>query len=173
MTSRSRNIVLIGMPGSGKSTIGRRLAKHFGLKFLDADHLIEEHENMPIQAVVDKRGLRYFMQLEGEILNSLQVQGYVIATGGSAVYSASAMQHLASLGTRVYLYISLATMMKRVTNVESRGLVKMPQHSLPRLYREREDLCDAAADLRFDNNRPISALGIEMLQRQITAFDHA
>jgi shikimate kinase len=171
MTKRTRNIVLIGMPGSGKSTIGRRLAKYFGLEFVDTDLILEQAENMPIQSIVDKRGLRRFMQLENDVLESLRLHGSVIATGGSAVYSVAAMQHLAMSGTRVYLYISLATMLRRVTNVESRGLVKLPQHHLSRLYREREELCDAAADVRFDNNRPISALAMDSLQKQIIRFE--
>ena len=171
MTQRSHNIVLIGMPGSGKSTIGKRLASHFKLKFVDTDQLLEQAENMHIQAIVDKRGLRYFMQLEEQILGSIDLQSCVIATGGSAVYSRPAMDHLKQISTRVYLYISMPTMLRRVTNAQSRGLVKMPSHPLPRLYREREALCKAAADVHFDNNAPISALGIEQLQHQIIEFE--
>ena len=133
MTKRTRNIVLIGMPGSGKSTIGKRLAKYFELEFVDTDLILEQVENMPIQSIVDRRGLRRSMQLEHDVLNSLSIQGAVIATGGSAVYSDHAMQHLALTGTRVYLYVSLATMLRRVTNDESRGLVKLPQHHMSRL----------------------------------------
>lgn len=161
------------MPGSGKSTIGQRLAQHFGLRFVDTDLLLEQAENMPIQSIVDKRGLKYFMRLEAKILNSISLTGHVIATGGSAVYSESAMNYLSEISTRVYLYISLGSMMKRLTNAETRGLVKLPQHPLPRLYREREALCNAAADIQFDNNRPISALRIEQLQRQIIEFENA
>ncbi|MFT5571279.1 MAG: shikimate kinase [Cryomorphaceae bacterium] len=171
MTKRIHNIVLIGMPGSGKSTIGKRLAKYFDLEFVDTDLILGQAENMPIQSIIDKRGLRRFMLTEHEVLNSLNLQGAVIATGGSAVYSVPAMQHLALTGTRVYLYISLATMLRRVSNVESRGLVKLPQHHLSRLYREREGLCDAAADVRFDNNRPITGLTIDELQKQIIGFE--
>ena len=163
------NFVLIGMPGSGKSTFGRRLAQLRGLGFIDTDDLIEESENSPIQKIVSRRGVRYLRTLEADILSSIQVENHVIATGGSAVYSNRAVDHLGRIGVRIYLKISLATLVKRVTNSENRGLAKMPQHSLPRLYRERLALYEQAADLVFANDWPISAVRVDALNAMLEA----
>jgi len=157
------NVVLIGMPGSGKSTVGRRLATLRGLGFIDTDGLIENIENSTIQQIVNRRGLRYLRAVEADVINSIQVENHVIATGGSAVYSARSVDYLGQIGVRVYLQISLATLVKRVTNSSTRGLVKMPQHSLPRLYRERLALYERAADVVFANDWPMSATRFDAL----------
>jgi len=164
------NVVLIGMPGSGKSTLGLRLAELRGLRFIDTDTLIERFENAPIQQIVNRRGFRYLIDIEADILSGIEIEGHVIATGGSAVYSDEAMQHLGRVGVRTYLKISLATLMRRVNNTASRGLAKMPQHPLPRLYRERLPLYEQAADVVADNNWPITALRVEALNNQLNEF---
>ena len=102
------------MPGSGKSTIGKRLAKELGMDFLDTDTLLEKRVNLPIQDIVNLRGLACFRALEESVLTNVVCENTVIATGGSAVYSQAAMQHLGENGKRVYLRISLATMLQRV-----------------------------------------------------------
>jgi len=170
--NKKDNIVLIGMPGSGKSTIGRRLAKLRGMEFIDTDRLLEQHENMPIQAIVNRLGVRHLRRIEGEILSSLELKNHVISTGGSAVYSNAAMQHLGAMGARVYLQISLPTLVARVTNLGSRGLAKMKSHPLPRLYAERVGLYHAAADVLVDNNRPITAVTLHAINQQIDNFYH-
>jgi len=101
------NIVLIGMPGSGKSTLGKRLAKAKGLKFVDTDTLIEKAENQSLQTVLDRRGLKYLRATEENVISSLNVTDHVIATGGSAVYSESAIAHLRRSSVIVLLSISL------------------------------------------------------------------
>lgn len=163
----SRNIVLIGMPASGKSTVGRRLAKVLDLDFIDTDDLLELSENKSIQNIVNRRGLKYFRELEEQILSDLQLDDYVISTGGSAVYSHSAMQHLGRSGLMVYLKISLNTLNARMNNIDSRGLVKMPTYPLARLYNERYALYEEAADLIFDNNSPLTGLRFDALIQQI------
>jgi len=164
------NIILIGMPGSGKSTLGRRLAQQRRLRFVDTDLMLERRENMPIQAIVNRRGIRHLRQIEADVLSSLSVNECVIATGGSAVYSDLAMQHLGDIGARVYLQISLPTLVARVNNVASRGLAKMKSHPLPRLYAERVDLYQAHADIIANNDRPMTALSMHALNRQLDHF---
>lgn len=166
----SNNITLIGMPGSGKSTLGRRLAKLRGLSFVDTDVILEQVENMPIQDIVNRRGVAYLRYLEGAVLSQLDFENHVIATGGSAVYSQTAMEHLGSLGARVYLQISLKTLTLRVNNVASRGLAKMKSHPLPRLYAERASLYQDAADIVVSNDRPMTAISIGELNATLDHF---
>lgn len=167
MSGDKNNIVLIGMPGSGKSTLGRVLAKRLGKRFVDTDTLIEQDQNMPIQTIVSRRGLRFMRRLEERVLCDLELEGYVIATGGSAIYSEKALVKLGEHGVRVYLKISLTTLLKRVRNIDSRGLVKMPSYSLPRLYAERLPLYEAKADIQIDNDRPVTAVGLDALVKKI------
>lgn len=169
MKDRS-NVVLIGMPGCGKSTLGKRLAKLRTMSYLDTDTLLESVENMHIQDIVNRRGVRYLRELEHDVLSSLELENTVIATGGSAVYSDGAMRHLGIDGVMVYLQISLTTLVKRVKNVSSRGLAKMNSHSLPRLYADRADLYQAAADIIMPNDKPISALSMSDLNDQVDDF---
>jgi len=164
------NIVLIGMPGSGKSTLGKRLAKAKGLKFVDTDTLIEKAENQSLQTVLDRRGLKYLRATEENVISSLNVTDHVISTGGSAVYSESAIAHLRRSSVIVLLSISLQTLNRRVTNASSRGLAKMPAHPLARLYSERLPLYHAAADIEVDNNRPMSGVKLYELLESIDSF---
>ncbi|MFT6407032.1 MAG: shikimate kinase [Arenicella sp.] len=147
------NITLIGMPGSGKSTLGQRLANLRGMSFIDTDHILEQVENMHIQDIVNRKGVKYLRFLEGVVLSQLDFENHVIATGGSAVYSHQAMNHLGTIGARVYLQISLRTLTQRVDNATSRGLAKMKSHSLPRLYSDRVSLYHSAADITVSNDR--------------------
>ena len=162
--------MLIGMPGSGKSTLGKRLAKTRGLQFTDTDTLIEQLENKPIQRIVDRRGVAYLRSLEEQVLCGLDLCGHIVATGGSAVYSTAAMRHLGSMGVRVYLRISLATMTRRVQANLNRGLAKMPGHPLARMYCERKDLYESSADITVDNNWPISAVRFDELNRELDGY---
>jgi len=166
----SKNIVLIGMPGSGKSTVGRRLASALRMPFIDTDSMLEKAENKVIQDIVNRRGLQYFRQLEERVLSDLQLDGHIISTGGSAVYSQAAMQHLGENGLRVYLQISLKTMNMRVNNSANRGLVKMPSYPLARLYKERYALYENSADLIFNNNSPMTGVRFNELLQQINRY---
>jgi len=164
------SITLIGMPGSGKSTLGNRLAKMRDMRFIDTDDILEKVENMRIQDIVNRKGVKYLRELEGVVLTQLDLPNHVIATGGSAVYSESAMQHFASIGARVYLKISLRTLVQRVDNVSARGLAIMKSHTLPRLYNERAALYDAAADITVSNDRPMTAISLGGLNQQLSDF---
>ena len=140
------NIVLIGMPGCGKSTVGVVLAKTTGLSFLDTDLLIQDREQLLLQQVIDAKGLSYFMKAEEEALCSVQCDNTVIATGGSAVYSEQAMRHLKSLGVVVYISLSLQEVEKRLNNLATRGVAGAADKSLAELYAERIPLYEQYAD---------------------------
>ena len=133
-------VVLIGMPGAGKSTLGAALAARRGLSFVDTDALIEQREKQSLQEIVNQRGYLQLREIEERILLSLDCHNDVVAAGGSAVYSAKAMAHLAQLGTIVYLQVSLETLQQRIDNYESRGLARSPGQSLADLYAERSPL---------------------------------
>ncbi len=141
------NIVLIGMPGSGKSTVGVLLAKRMSYDFIDTDLLIQSAQKRALQDIVDSDGHLALRAIEETILLSINVQHHVIATGGSAVYSAAAMAHLAASGTVVFLDTDLATLARRIDNFASRGLAKRPGQSLEDLFTEREALYKQVAEI--------------------------
>ncbi len=161
------NFVIIGMPGSGKSTFGRQLAAAKGLGFVDTDTVIEQRFGCPLQTVFDQRGLKFMRALEETTICQLDVTNNVIAPGGSVVYSDAAMEHLQSIGTVVYLNISLQTLLRRVNNEVARGLFKLPATSLRDLYHERKNLYDRWADISLDNNKPLTQLQFDALLTQI------
>lgn len=144
------NVVLIGMPGVGKSTIGVLLAKAMSSSFIDTDVFIQAQEGRRLQDIIDRDGLDAFRRLEEQHILSLQCRGHVIATGGSVVYSERAMQHLKASGLVLYLSLPLPLLTNRVTNLDSRGVVMAPGQSLASLYEERQPLYERYADLMID-----------------------
>jgi shikimate kinase len=151
MASKS-NIVLIGMPGSGKSTIGIILAKRTSHDFIDTDVLIQHVEHRSLQDILDQEGYLRLREIEARVLQGLNVENHVISTGGSAVYSDAAMQHLHKNGTCIYLDVSVATLRKRITDYETRGIAKRPDQSFADLFRERTLLYRQYADLVIDGD---------------------
>jgi shikimate kinase len=136
----SKNIVLIGMPGCGKSTVGVLLAKRLGLGFTDTDLVIQQETGRTLQAIVDGDGYEALRHIEGQVLLTLDVKGHVIATGGSAVYSDSAMTHLAREGLVVFLDIPLEEVKRRIGDHSLRGISRHPDQTLDDLFRERFEL---------------------------------
>ena len=128
------NIILIGMPSAGKSSAGVVLAKALGKSFLDADLLIQEREGTLLQNILNERGIEAFLNLEGDVLASIQCSNTVIAPGGSSIYRDHAMQHLRELGTVVYLQLSLEEVERRLYNLSSRGVALRPGETLADLY---------------------------------------
>ena len=144
------NVILIGMPSSGKSTLGVLLAKLLGYDFADTDLLLQKEEGTHLQNILNEKGVAYFKKREAEVLKSLACQKTVIATGGSAVYDREAMTHLQSLGLVVYLYVPFSTVKKRLRNLATRGVVMEKGMTLQALYEERAPLYEAYAHLVFD-----------------------
>lgn len=142
-----RNIILIGMPGAGKSTVGVILAKTLGMQFIDTDILIQEWAGKMLQEILDTDGPEAFKRIEEETILSLHPRRAVIATGGSVVCSPDAMAHLKSGGLVVYLEIPYAEMEKRLKNITTRGIVLLPGQSLRGMYDERVPLYEKYADL--------------------------
>jgi len=147
MLKNPSNIVLIGMPGSGKSTVGIILAKLASRNFVDTDILIQISQGRTLQDIVDTEGYMVLREIEERILLKLDCFNYVIATGGSAVYSHEAMTHLKSNGVVVFLNVELPVLELRVHNFASRGLAKRPDQSLEDLFEERFVLYAKYADV--------------------------
>jgi shikimate kinase len=150
MCDNSSNIILIGMPGSGKSTVGVILAKLLSLSFLDTDVLIQAQQGRSLQDIVDKDGYLVLRAIEEKALLALACHNHVIATGGSAVYSDVAMKRLKSDGIAVFLNVDLPTLKARVHDYDTRGLAKRPNQSVDDLFTERFALYRKYADITID-----------------------
>jgi len=146
---KTRNTVLIGMPGAGKSTLGVILAKALSLPFLDTDIHIQTEEGKPLQEIIRELGMDGFKRLEERHICSLQCRGHVIATGGSAVYSHMAMDHLRSRGIIIYLDLSLDLLARRILDMDARGIVRGPGQNLDVLFQERKPLYEKYSDIRI------------------------
>ena len=146
------NIILIGMPGAGKSTLGIVLAKIMNYRFIDADLVIQQQCDKTLQKLIDACGPDGFIEVENEILRDLEAEHSVIATGGSAVYSDEAMKHLASIGRVVYLKISYEQLVGRLSDLQERGVVLKGGigMSLRELYDERKPLYEQYAEVTVD-----------------------
>ncbi|MGO1502155.1 MAG: shikimate kinase [Marinobacter sp.] len=159
MLTDSQNLIFVGMPGSGKSTVGVLIAKRLGLGFIDTDLLIQQETGRTLQHIVDQDGYVALRKAEEQVLLNVNVQQHVISTGGSAVYSDAAMAHLKTGGTVVFLDISLDTVCARIGDYSLRGISKRPDQSLLELYEERSALYSRYADLTIQGD----ALGQEQV----------
>ncbi len=148
----ANNIILIGMPGSGKSTVGVQLAKHLGLNFIDTDLVIQTNQGRMLQDIFDNDGYQVLRDIEEKELLQLQLSDDLVSTGGSAVYSDAAMKHLRSQGTVIYLSVSFEEIEKRINDSEnSRGIAKSEGQTLKDIYDERLPLYEKYADVTIDN----------------------
>ncbi len=159
----TENIILIGMPGAGKSTLGVLLAKQLGLDFVDTDLLLQRQEGMRLQELISRKGMDSFRRAEEEVLLALNCQRTLIATGGSVIYSELGMARLKSLGHLVYLNISLPQLTERIANMGERGILIASGQSFSDLHAERTPLYSRYADLDI----VIDGLGIEDVLQKI------
>ncbi len=151
------NIVLIGMPGVGKSTVGVILAKELGYQFLDSDLLIQQREGKLLREIIDEVGAEGFIAIENQVNASIRADRSVIATGGSAVYGQEAMRHLHAISTIVYLETEFPVIRQRLADIRGRGVVLREGQRLADLYAERVPLYRQYADMTVD----VTALSVE------------
>ena len=161
-----KNIILIGMPASGKSTAGVLLAKTVGYGFIDSDLLIQNQQKRLLCEIIEREGAEKFIEIEENVNGALWAERCVVATGGSVVYGERAMRHLKELGTVVYLELSLAEVERRLKNIARRGVVMRRQgETLAELYAERAPLYEKYADATVK----CDGLGLEETVRAIAA----
>ena len=148
-TSKS-NLVLIGMPGSGKSTVGILLAKKTSLDFIDTDVVIQSMAHRSLQDIIDKEGYMSLREIEEKAILSLKVNDTVIATGGSVVYSEKSMAHLSRNSTIIFLNLSLDSLRNRINDYDERGIARRPDQSFEDLFQERSILYHKHAEVIID-----------------------
>ena len=144
-----QSIVLIGMPGAGKSTVGILLAKELGLDFVDTDIVIQVKLKMSLQHILEQRGYLELRKIEEQVILDLRLSSAVIATGGSAVYGSLAMNHLKSHASVIFIDVPLAVLYTRITNFDSRGIARRNDQSFEDLFEERHRLYCKYADIRI------------------------
>ncbi len=142
-----KNIILIGMPGSGKSTLGVILARRLGYGYLDTDSFISQKEKSTLQGIINDKGLDYFLEIESGIGSEIVCDRVVIATGGSMVMAKEAMEHLSELGTVVYINVPLDELRRRLGNYKDRGIAMKDGESLGTILAEREPYYKKYADI--------------------------
>lgn len=147
---KKENIILIGMPGVGKSTVGVILAKVLGYGFVDADLVIQEKEGKLLREIIEEVGADGFIEVENRVNSQICAEHSVIATGGSVVYGAEAMEHLKKDGLVVYLSLPFAQLSKRLSDIRGRGVVLKEGQTLKDLYAERVPLYEKYADITVD-----------------------
>ena len=157
------NIVLVGMPGAGKSTVGVILAKVLGMNFVDSDLLIQEQEGKLLKEIIKKEGLQGYINIENQVNKDISVENTVIATGGSVVYCTEAMEHFHYSTKVVYIKLSYDTISKRLGNIRQRGVVLRDGQTLLDLYKERIPLYEKYAHITIDSE----GLGMEELMERI------
>jgi shikimate kinase len=144
------NIILIGMSGAGKSTIGVLLAKTLGMDYVDTDIVIQQREGKLLQEIIDNDGIEEFMQIEENAVSELRLQNCIIATGGSVIYSEMAMNALKQGGRVIYLHVPYEEIKRRLVNVSTRGIVIKKGNTLEDVYEERVPLYIKYSDQTLD-----------------------
>ena len=145
-----KNIILIGMPAVGKSTVGVVVAKRLGYEFIDMDLLIQKQEKRLLKEIIEEEGIAGFLKIENQVNRDVQAERAVISPGGSVVYCQEAMEHYQKIGVVVYLRASFETINHRICNAKNRGVVLKEGQTLEMLYEERVKLFEKYADITID-----------------------
>lgn len=144
------NVILVGMPGCGKSTVGVVLAKSLGYDFTDTDLIIARKEGKKLQKLIDEDGIQKFLQVENQVGKELSCSETVVATGGSMIMNPDAMEHLKSIGKVVYINVPLDVLKKRITNMKTRGIVFGKGETLDDIFAKRTPLYEKYADITIN-----------------------
>lgn len=147
-----KNIILIGMPAVGKSTVGVVVAKRLGYEFIDTDLLLQKQENRLLKEIIEDEGIDGFLSIENQVNRDVQAERTVISPVGSVVYCQEAMEHYKEIGVVVYLRASFDTINNRIRNAKSRGVVLKEGQTLEMLYEERVKLFETYADITIDED---------------------
>ncbi len=160
-----KNIVLIGMPGAGKSTVGVVLAKKLGYRFIDSDLVIQEAYGKLLHELIEEHGVEGFWRIENDVNASLNVEKSIIATGGSVIYGEEAMEHLSEIGTVVYLKLSYEEIQERLGDLSARGVTLRPGQDLMALYQERTPMYEKYAHITIEcDNKMLREIVKEIAQ---------
>jgi shikimate kinase len=159
-------VTFIGMPGSGKSCMGRIVSRKFKMRIIDGDKLIEKNEGRPLHRIIEEDGMDRFKELEERTLLSIEEDNVIISPGGSAIYYENVMKRFKEKGIVVYLYISLDTMKERLGDYSKRGIVLKEGQTLDDLYAERAPLFKKYADITVScDGRAYSKYQAELLSK--------
>ena len=170
----NNNIILIGMPGAGKSTVGVVLAKKLGYTFIDSDIVIQDEKGMLLHELITKFGIDGFNEIENEVNSKISAENSVIATGGSAVYGKDAMEHFKSIGQVVYLKLPYDEIESRLGDLNERGVSIKKGQTLSSLYEERTPLYEKYADIIIDcNNLSIREIVSKISEKVTKSFPDA
>ena len=161
------NVTLIGMPASGKSTVGVLLAKRIGFSFVDVDIVIQEKEKRLLKEIIRSEGLQGFLEIENRINSELDVDNAIIAPGGSVIFGKEAMKHLKEISLVVYLKISYESLVSRLGDITDRGVVLEEGMNLQDLYHERTPLYEKYADIIIEEDDKSFGEVIDELRSQL------
>ena len=168
-----RNLCLIGLPYSGKSIIGKKLYKHLNKGFVDTDDIIRAKYKSDLPTLITKEGRTKFIEIEKDVITSLQVSNMIISTGGSVIYDSDSMNHLKdNLDSEIYhLFLSRKEFLKRSTNLETRGVIMDDNQSITDLYNDRMALYNAYSDKTVSTSREIN-LDIFKCETYFPSYDY-
>ena len=170
---KRKNIILIGMPGCGKSTCGVLLAKIALMDFVDTDLLIQQKEGARLQSIIDTKGIEKFIEIENEVLKSVNMENAVISTGGSAIYSEEGMMHLKENGIVLFIKIDLKTVIERIKDFSMRGIVIRKGNTLEDLLIERTPYYEKYADIVVESTSADASENVEKMLDAIKKYKTA
>ena len=168
-----KNIVLIGMPGVGKSTAGVIAAKNLGLRFIDTDLLIQTREKRLLKQIIADEGIDGFLGIENDVIKGINDTGCVIATGGSAIYGTEAMDHLRENAFIIYLHLNFEDLEKRLGDLDNRGVVLRPGQNLKDIFYERLKLYSEYADEEIDETGLTIEQTVTKICKRVSIYNYS